>query len=101
MDGEESRLDGNAAAGLLEEIFPFEMTMVETWCAGCGSMEAVGAQTAYMNAPGLVIRCAHCENVLIRIVHGGGRYWLDLRGVHCLQITEPPDSAATPERPSP
>lgn len=88
MDGNERTLDGNAAGGLLAEIFPFEMTMVQAWCAGCGSMDAVGAQTAYMDAPGLVIRCANCESVLIRVVHGGGRYWLDLRGVNCLQIDE-------------
>jgi len=30
MGSEERRLDGNAAAGLLGEIFPFEMTMVKT-----------------------------------------------------------------------
>ena len=36
MDIEERRLDGNAAAGLLGEIFPFDMTMVRTLCAGCG-----------------------------------------------------------------
>lgn len=88
-------LDGNAAAGLLAEVFPFEMTMVRSWCTGCGSFEEVGAQTAYADAPGLVIRCAHCENVLIRVVHGGGRYWLDLRGVYCLQIEEGAGSAVT------
>jgi hypothetical protein len=81
-------LDGNAAAGLLGEIFPFDMTMVWTMCSGCASMDRVGAHRAYMDAPGVVIRCVHCDTVLIRAVHGGGRYWLDLRGAVCLQIDE-------------
>ena len=88
MDIEERRLDGNSAAGLLGEIFPFEMTMVRTLCAACGAMEPTGAQPVYADAPGIVMRCLHCESVLIKVVHGGGRYWLDLRGVACLQVDE-------------
>lgn len=88
MTVDNRRLDGNAAAGVLGEIFPFDVTMAETLCAGCGSMDPMGAMAVYMDAPGLVVRCIHCDNVLIRIVHGGGRYWLDLRGVACLEIDE-------------
>ena len=88
MDTEERRVDGNAAAGLLGEIFPFEMTMVKTLCAACGQMEPAGAELVYADAPGMVMRCVHCESVLIKVVHGGGRYWLDMRGVGCLQIVE-------------
>lgn len=88
MDIEERRLDGNAAAGLLGEIFPFDITMVRTLCARCGAMEPAGAQPVYADAPGIVMRCLHCESVLIKVVHGGGRYWLDLRGVACLQVDE-------------
>jgi hypothetical protein len=88
MDSDTPHLDGNAAAGLLEEIFPFDITTAQAICAGCNAMEPVGAHTAYVNCPGLVIRCLHCESVLIRVVHGPGRYWLDLHGVSCLEIFE-------------
>jgi hypothetical protein len=88
MDVEERRLGGNAAAGLLSEIFPFEMTTVRTLCASCGAMEPAGAQPVYVDAPGVVMRCLHCAGVLIKVVHGGGRYWLDMRGVACLQVDE-------------
>ena len=88
MNGDDRRLDGNMAGGLLHEIFPFEMTTVQTLCAGCGAVDQIGALVVYADAPGLVIRCPECNAIQIRIVHGGGRYWLDLRGVVCLQITE-------------
>jgi hypothetical protein len=86
MQIEDRRLDGNAAAGALGEIFPFEMTMAQIRCAGCAAIEPVGAEMVYMDAPGMVMRCIHCESVLMTIVHGGGRYWIEMRGVSCLQI---------------
>ncbi|HEX6509079.1 MAG TPA: DUF6510 family protein [Chloroflexota bacterium] len=86
MEIEERRVDGNAAAGLLEEIFPFEMTMAQIHCAGCAAVEPVGAEMVYMDAPGMVMRCVHCESVLLTIVHGEGRYWLEMRGVTWLQM---------------
>ncbi|HZU14286.1 MAG TPA: DUF6510 family protein [Chloroflexota bacterium] len=79
-------LDGNAMAGLLGEIFPFEMTSVRALCAGCGAMEALGRESVYADAPGMVMRCLHCEAILIRAVEGGGRIWIDMRGVACLQV---------------
>ena len=89
MESDERRLDGNAAAGMLGEIFPFEMTMAQIRCAGCGAVEPVGAEMAYMDAPGMVMRCVHCERVLLTVVHGVRRYWLEMRGVTWLHILEP------------
>jgi hypothetical protein len=85
---DENRLDGNAAAGVLREIFPFEMTIAETACARCGSISRVGALVVYMHDMGAVLRCVGCDNALIRVARGPGRYWLDLRGVKYLQIEE-------------
>lgn len=84
----ELRLDGNHAAGLLGELFPFEMTSVSATCAGCGAVAPLGALPAYEQAPGLVLRCAECDAVELRIVHDAGRYWIELRGVGCLEIRE-------------
>ena len=83
----ENKLDGNAAAGILQEIFPFEMTLAQTTCTGCGTTDAIGALAAYMHGMGTVLRCPSCESVLIRVVHAKGRYFLDMRGVRVLQIS--------------
>ena len=83
----ENKLDGNAAAGILQEIFPFEMTLVQATCAGCGLTNAIGALAVYMHGMGTVIRCPACDSALIRVVHAKGRYWLDMRGVRVLQIS--------------
>jgi hypothetical protein len=88
---DENRLDGNAVGGLLREVFLFEMTIAETACTNCGMIGRVGAQMAYVSEIGTIVRCAACDNALIRIARedgGRGRYWLDLRGVKYLQIEE-------------
>lgn len=86
---DEQRLDGNAAAGILGEVFAFEITTARAACAGCGATGEVGAQMAYISEIGAVIRCSACDQALIRVVHQDGgprRSWLDLKGVDYLQL---------------
>jgi hypothetical protein len=87
---DEHKLDGNAAGGLLGEIFPFEMTTAQAACASCGSVWRVGQAMVYAHEMGTIVRCASCDNALIRVAHPPGRYWLDLRGVRYLQVEEAP-----------
>ncbi len=82
----ENKLDGNAAAGTLQEIFPFDMTLVQVTCTGCGATDVIGALTAYIHRMGAVIRCPSCDTAVIRVAQAKGRYWLDMRGVRVLQI---------------
>jgi len=84
----ENRLDGNAAGGLLGEIFPFEMTRAHATCGGCGRTALLGASPAYVHGMGAVIRCAACDTALIRLAHVKGCYWVDMRGARTLQIPE-------------
>jgi cytochrome c-type biogenesis protein CcmH/NrfF len=65
----ENKLDGNAAAGTLQAIFPFEMTLVQAACTGCGTTNAIGAVAAYMHGMGAVLRCPVCDTALIRLSH--------------------------------
>jgi Family of unknown function (DUF6510) len=86
---DERRLDGNAAGGVLREVFALEMTTARVACTGCGATGEIGAQMAYISEIGTIVRCAACDNALIRVARQGGgegRYWLDLRGIEYLQI---------------
>jgi Family of unknown function (DUF6510) len=89
MSQSEMTLDGNAIAGLLRELFVLEMTTARATCAGCGAVNPIGRVEVYNHAPGTVVRCPACQAVLMRIVHGPGRYWLDLSGARCLELIEP------------
>jgi hypothetical protein len=89
VETQEMKLDGNAIGGLLGEIFTMEMTVAESTCGGCGRVDAIGGVEVYINAPGAVVRCPACGNILMRIVHGPGRYWIDLSGIRVLELKEP------------
>jgi hypothetical protein len=82
---DELRLDGNAIAGLLAEVFAVEMTTARGTCAGCGAVEPIGAVHVY-KAAGYVLRCPHCDAVLAKLVTDGSRTWADLRGVRALEL---------------
>ena len=86
----EAKLDGNAIAGELFELFGVEMTIATGVCAGCGAVEQVARLDVYVRAPGTVVRCPHCEAVLMRIVRGRDRIWLDLSGVRSLELRVSP-----------
>ena len=80
------RLDGNAAAGVLADVFAPDMTVAVTTCAACGDVRPVGELRAYVQAPGLVLCCASCRAVQIRVVRATSRAWLDFRGIRVLHV---------------
>ena len=79
-------LDGNAVAGLLQEVFAVEMTTAIGTCNMCGATDRVGALHVFRGA-GIVMRCRHCDNALVTIVEGGTRVWMGFAGVRTLQVT--------------
>jgi ribosomal protein S27E len=85
---DEHRLDGNSAGGLLGEIFAFEMTTAQVTCASCGTLSRIGQTMVYGHEMGTIVRCARCDNALIRVGRGPRRYLLDMRGVRYLQVEE-------------
>jgi hypothetical protein len=87
MDDAEVRVDGNALAGALREVFVYEMTSARVACRGCGKVEPLGAEHAYIQAPGQVLRCCYCESVLLVITKPGGRYLLGFEGVRSIEIS--------------
>ena len=78
-------LDGNAAAGELTEIFAFDITSAVGECAACGKHAHLAETLVFADAPGIVVRCTHCRNTLLRIVKSSERTWLDMRGLNYVQ----------------
>src|SRR5258708_19800596 len=82
-------LDGNAAAGMLQELFALEMTTVPAECAHCGNVGEIGALLCFNQAPGMILRCPACEPVMLRIVRTPGAIYLDARGAAYLRLDQP------------
>ena len=56
MDDAQLRLDGNAAAGMLRDVFVNDLTTARGACASCGAIAEMGSQHLYMYplSPGAV-----------------------------------------------
>ncbi|NIK61367.1 DUF6510 family protein [Kribbella shirazensis] len=85
MDASLTYLDGNAAAGPLSELLAFDITTAVGRCGACRSSMMMAQCRVYIG-PGLVLRCAYCDEVLARLVVAGNSSWLDMTGLACLQI---------------
>ena len=80
------RLDGNAAAGILSELFVPDLTAARATCAGCGVTQAVGALLVYAQGMGTVMRCPECEGVVLCITRTATQVWLDPSGARRIII---------------
>jgi hypothetical protein len=92
MTGSDLWSDGSALAGPLGDLFRVEVTSAIGRCAGCGRTAAMAEVLVFDHAPGVVARCPACDQVLLRLVRGPGRAWLDLRGLTWLQLPAPAET---------
>ena len=83
---DEAMLDGNAVAGTLATIFGVDVTSVPGRCAHCGSMSQIGSLRAYIRAPGAVLRCGVCGQVVLRVVETVDATYMDARGAAFLRF---------------
>jgi Family of unknown function (DUF6510) len=74
-----SGLDGNAAAGILRDVFGFEVTAAVGQCEHCGRRAPVAEAASYVRGPGVVLRCRTCTSVLLVIA--------EVRGINCVSAS--------------
>jgi hypothetical protein len=92
---DELMLDGNAVAGVLQEVFAVEMTTALGTCGSCGATGALGTTHVFQGA-GIVMRCAHCDNALVTIVKDDTRVWIGFPGIRTVQVAVPPPQGLAP-----
>jgi hypothetical protein len=84
--GEALRLDGNAAAGILSEVFVPDLTAARATCAHCGATRSVGALLVYAHGMGTVVRCPSCDAVVLCVTRTATQVWLDATGARRIII---------------
>ncbi len=72
-------LDGNAIAGALHDYFGVEMTTAAGVCAHCRTRALVAELQVYRSAPGTVVRCRACSDVVMVVIEARGRVTVDHR----------------------
>ena len=88
MQVEEMRLDGNAAGGVLREVFARDMTTALVTCGGCGALGPIGTLLDYGQAMGVILRCPSCDAAMLRIVRTPGWLRVDASGISMMMIPE-------------
>jgi len=83
-DVDDYALDGNAIGGMLMEIFGSDMTTAVGTCRGCGASAEVAEFAVYMPRLGIVVRCRHCDAVLMVFVKIHDVTCVDLEGLASL-----------------
>jgi phage FluMu protein Com len=73
-------LDGNAIAGQLLEYFGHEMTTASGSCAHCGAVAQIAELRVYLRAPGAVVRCPSCGEVVFVVLSMRGTTTVSLGG---------------------
>jgi uncharacterized protein DUF6510 len=81
------RVDGNAAAGILSELFVPDLTVARAKCAGCGTTRTIGALLVYAHGMGTVMRCPGCNHVVLRVARTPTHMWLDATGATSIVVT--------------
>ena len=81
------RVDGNAAAGILSELFVPDLTSARAKCAGCGTTRTIGALLVYAHGMGTVMRCPGCDRVVLRVARTPTHVWLDATGATSIVIS--------------
>jgi hypothetical protein len=80
------RLDGNAAAGPLAELFTVDLSVAMMTCGGCLNRSALGAHYLYPDGPALVVRCPACTAVVLRYAADRGGIRLEMTGTRLLTV---------------
>ena len=78
------RLDGNALAGPLRELFVVDVSAALATCAHCDASGPLAEQPLYADAPASVLRCRDCGGVLLRYSADGDRFRADFSGLRLL-----------------
>jgi hypothetical protein len=76
-----SHLDGNVLAGALSELTGTDPTDTMSRCLGCHDVAPLAAELVFGNPDAWVVRCRHCDDVLLVVVHHDTTTVVTLDGV--------------------
>ncbi len=79
-------LDGNAAAGVMREIFAFDVTTARVTCRECAAAGQIGEARVFGGTMGFVFRCMQCDGVVMRVVRTPAGVWLEMQGARSLLV---------------
>lgn len=65
------RVDGNAIAGMLDELFSADMTMAMVECRSCGHRSRLAETIVEMSDTSAIVLCRSCTHTLFTVLRWG------------------------------
>jgi len=70
-DNAASIVDGNAAAGMLWDVFGADATTLIGVCAGCGDAAPLAGAVVEIDESAAIVRCRACTHTLFTVLRDG------------------------------
>lgn len=67
-----SKVDGNAVAGLLAEVFVGDVTLIRGMCGECASVSSLAETDVELDAQAAIVRCRTCTVTLFTVLRADG-----------------------------
>lgn len=64
-------VDGNAAAGILSEVFAGDVTLLAGGCGGCGASAPLAEALVELDDVCAIVRCRGCTRTLLTVLRTG------------------------------
>jgi len=77
-----SVVDGNAAAGMLWDVFEADVTAVIGVCGGCGAAAPIAETVVELDDRAAIVRCRSCTHTLFTVLRDGDRVRVVLGVLH-------------------
>jgi len=82
-------LDGNAAAGILSEVFAGDVTTLVGVCGGCGSAAALAEAIVELDETAAIVRCRGCTHTLVTVLRSADGTRIVIGVLHEIVQTPP------------
>lgn len=67
-----STVDGNAAAGMLWDVFGVDVTALIGVCGGCGAAAPLAETVVELDESAAIVRCRSCTHTLVTVLREAG-----------------------------
>ena len=83
-----SVVDGNAAAGVLSDIFAGDVTTMVGVCGGCGAVAPFAEAIVELDEVAAIVRCRGCTHTLMTVLRTPSETRVVMGALHELVIAE-------------
>ncbi|NQX10239.1 hypothetical protein HQQ80_01220 [Microbacteriaceae bacterium VKM Ac-2855] len=84
--GRRERVDGNAVAGLLEQLLVGDATLMTGECSGCRARAPLAQAIVELDPEGAIVMCRTCSHTLFTVLTRAGVVQMEIAGLRSIAV---------------